>query len=87
VRLVVHSTPTTSGPLIQVYTLNDFTVPLQCPDRRDRRLVLRPETGWPGHGTELSSLRYRSSGALDTHPPEEPLTVSDGGPGSRVATP
>ena len=52
--------------------VSDFTVPLQCPDRRDRRLVIRPETGWPGHGTELSSLRYRSSGALDTHPPEEP---------------
>ena len=28
-------------------------------DAPDRRLV-RPETGWPGHETELSSLRYRA---------------------------
>ena len=27
--------------------------------RPDRRLI-RPETGWPGHETELSSLRYRA---------------------------
>jgi len=29
-------------------------------DAPDRRLV-RPETGWPGHETELSSLRYRAA--------------------------
>ena len=28
-------------------------------DAPDRRLV-RPETGWPGHETDLSSLRYRA---------------------------